>query len=300
MNEYEKEVCEIHGISKHALEQAKNLVYLKYGIIPENNKPLPEEVITIAKKISSEQYYEKVKNDAIESIKDRETNKPEYRPNAKRVSKRKLKMIILMIVSSLMSSLVALGIAAGAKKLSEHIKDEILKIEAEKRISQVYAGVSDGINAYHGDMWYEANLFADEIIEQKTFDDAEELYMQLSRLYVGLKDKTTIEDPKLSSGGGGSYTPEEWIEMIYETLNQRVQAKYGIQIGPEEFSGFIKSIDKLPEDQDPYDAMEEAYLKYKEAIKIQIENNPNFVVLTPTDDAKAAAFDDIASGRIGR
>ena len=217
-----------------------------------------------------------------------------YRPQQKRVSKIKMKSDILILIQKILSILAVLGIVGGIGMIANiginNWEDHIISVDAEKKISTVMAGRSDGINADKGKEWYEVRRFVNKIIEQKSYDNSDELYMQLARIYTGLESVTSKDNPKLNDENENGYTPEQWIENIYDSLREKVLEDYGMEIGPQELMDFLNSIGKLPYDRDPYEVMLEYYNKYKTAIENQVRVNPNYVVLLPVEEVLEAEF----------
>ncbi|MBQ9834122.1 MAG: hypothetical protein IJO33_02915 [Bacilli bacterium] len=259
INEYGKE------ISKNTLSEANNL-------------EAQSKIIEFAKK--------NVKCDGDQNI--------VYRPQQKRVSKIKMKSDILILIQKILSILAVLGIVGGIGMIANiginNWEDHIISVDAEKKISSVMAGCSDGRNYDRGEHWYEEERYVNEIIEKESYKNSETLYVQLARIYTGLENETSESTPKLNDQYGHGYTPEEWIKKIYGALREKVLEDYGMEIGPQELMDFLNNIGKLPYDRDPYEVMLEYYDKYKTAIENQVRVTPDYVVLLPVEEVLEAEF----------
>lgn len=218
------------------------------------------------------------------NIKGQNDKEVTYQPKPTRVSKKALRLRLIKIILSITAGLIFTGggIYAGVQKV-----DNYHYAEAESRISTVFSGYRDGMNSAKGDIWFEAGKFVDSIMVKKSYDNPEELYYQLARIYTGLNDYTGGKEKKLNDEKEDGYTPKEWIDKIYVELNQRLKDEGQIGLGPDKFYDWLKETGKLPTDpeKDIYEDMQEKYLEYANTIKEKNANKEEKIVLLPVEEA---------------
>lgn len=275
INEEEKNV--------ELLRQANMVNYIKTGDISVYGKKTTKVVSDIANRIEAKKEIEKI-TEEIESRNvlrpsNNNENMPKYNTNPKRENKTNLKKKLLnLLVWATIGSISLGGLAIGVHEHQEYN----YTFEAERKISTVFASYKDGIEAYQGSSWYESDKFVEEIIQKNNHEDSDRLYYQLARIYTGLNDVTKGKE-KLNDKEMNAYTAREWVEKIYIELNKKIKSQNGIGIGPESFKDWLKDINKLHPDKDPYEVMLDSYSQYLDAIENQIREGDPVVTLLPIE-----------------